>query len=559
MPVDSLKNSCPAWVGHLVFLLILAVVTGVAYSNSLFSPFVFDDLVNIVDKSTMQMTALTWKSMQRAAAEGVCAKRWLPNLSFGLNYYFHGYEVFGYHLVNLAVHLLTAYLFYGFSFTTLTLPQIGFKPRVAVELSLVAALLWAVHPLQTNAVTYLVQRMTSMAAFFYLAALLCYVRGRLVFLANRLLPEKQNHFAPAAIIFPFFPLRSYLWWTGSLLCGLAAMLSKENSAMLVLIIPAYEFYFLREQTVKPDYKKIIPALLITFTVLFVVGWLYLGTNPFTAITHGFGGRDFTMLERLLTESRIIFHYLSLILLPLPSRLNLAYDYQISHSLLVPPQTLLALLGIIGLLVLTAYLFKRHKLLSFGLFWFLANLAIESTIIPLELIFEHRLYLPSTMLILALVVGLAQIFRERQVMRRLFLAVLIVLLGLGTWQRNKAWASEISLWSDVVKKSPNLSRGYDYLGRAYNIAERYQDAFDVYQDAARRGIDEVGIYNNWGKAAFNLGKIDRAVDLLEHAVQLEPRHSESHYNLGVAYGTLGRQDEARREMALGMKLNELKQR
>ena len=246
------------------------------------------------------------------------------------------------------------------------------------------------------------------------------------------------------------------------------------------------------------------------------------------------------------------------MLPLPSRLNLAYDYPLSHSLFAPPQTILAVLGIIGLIYLIVYLFKRHKFLSFGLFWFLANLAIESTIIPLELIFEHRLYLPSTMLILAGVIFLYQLFENKKQMLRLSLIMVTVLLCLFTWQRNKVWSSEINLWADVVKKSPELPRAYDFLGRAYNIEQRYQDAFDVYQSAVRRGIDGVGIYNNWGKAAFNLGKIERAVELLEHAVKLDKKHAESHYNLGVAYGSLGRNAEARREMMRGMQLNQLKQ-
>ncbi|MBU0484581.1 MAG: tetratricopeptide repeat protein [Proteobacteria bacterium] len=573
---------------HLFLLpaLVLLILTTLTYANSFQTPFSFDDEQNITENHALRINKLSWNSLHQLTTRSPLKHRWLPNLSFGLNYYFHGYEVFGYHLVNLAIHLLTAFLLYGLSFTTLILPQIDFKPRAAMELSLIAALLWAVHPLQTNAVTYLVQRMTSMAAFFYLAALLCYVRGRLAFLACRSLPEKQKHPFPVAT---FFPIRSYLWWTGSLLCGLAAMLSKENSAMLVLIIPAYEFYFLRNQAKKTDYKIIVPSLLITFVVLYVVGWLYLGTNPFTAITHGFGGRDFTMLERLLTESRIIFHYLGLILLPLPSRLNLAYDYQISHSLLAPPQTLLALLGIIGLLVLTAYLFKRHKLLSFGLFWFLANLAIESTILPLELIFEHRLYLPSTMLILAGVVGLAQIFAQRQILRRLFFALVIMFLCLGTWQRNKVWASEISLWSDVVKKSPNLGRGYANLGRAHEMAGNHLKAISILREAIRLdhkngtpwlnlgrsyerlnllteakncfeqalghpNVSPAKIHNNLAIIYIKLDDLPRALTEAAAAIQFDPLLVDPWLNQGVVFGLLGRHQLAEKSFRQGLNLD-----
>jgi tetratricopeptide (TPR) repeat protein len=196
-------------------------------------------------------------------------------------------------------------------------------------------------------------------------------------------------------------------------------------------------------------------------------------------------------------------------------------------------------------------------LSFGLLWFLANLLIESTIIPLELIFEHRLYLPSSMLILAVVVLIYGLWESRQQAMRLSWAAVIIVLCLFTWQRNVVWGSEISLWRDVIAKSPNLPRVYQNLGRAYNIDERYQEAFDLFQQADNQEFDEVNIYNSWGKAAFQLGMIERSVELLERAVQLDKYHPESHYNLGVAYGSQGRVAEARREMIMGMGLQQPK--
>lgn len=523
---------------HLAALAILTVILTGIYLNSFQVPFVFDDLENVVEKTSMQMTSISYNSLYRATFEGVNSRRWVPNLSYALNYYFGGHDVWGYHLFNLLVHIMTSLVLYGLFFTTLTLPRLGFSQRRAAEIALIAAVVWAAHPLQTNAVTYIVQRMTSMAALFYLASLLFYVRGRL---------QKR------------LSLRCGAFWVASLVCGLLALASKENSAMLLPIILAYEFYFLRDTEKQLVSMKGLALVAISLLGTLAIGWMYLGKISLLSFVGGYGGRDFTLLERLLTETRIVLHYLTLLVLPLPSRLNLDYDYGISSSILSPPITLLAILVIICLVGLIFALYRRHRLLSFGLLWFMANLVIESTVIPLELIFEHRLYLPSPMLILAFVVAIYGLRNFRQKTLRLSWAAVIIVLCLFTWQRNVVWSSEINLWRDVVTKSPELPRAYSYLGRAYNIEERYQESFDFFQQAPPGNVYDANFYNNWGKAAFQLGKTKQAVELLERAVRLDYNHPEGHYNLGVAYGSLGRVPEARREMILGMGLQQLSQR
>lgn len=526
------KKLSGLWSVHLACLAILTIIISIIYSNTFHSPFVFDDIDNIVEKTSMQMTTLTYNSLHRAVFEGRIAQRWLPNLSYALNYYFGGGKVWGYHLLNLLVHIATAMVLYGLFFTTLTLPRPGFSPRRATEISLMSALLWAVHPLQTNAVTYIVQRMTSMGALFYLASLLLYVLGRLK-------GRRQKS--------------RYGFWFGSLLCALLALGCKENSGLLPLIIFAYEFYFLRKEGSYRYSREALVALAIAVSGFLLIARNYIDLSLLFSISEHYGIRDFTLTERLLTEARVIFHYLSLIVYPLPSRLNLTYDYEISHGLLAPPITMVAVFGILLLIGLTIYLFKRERLLSFGLLWFLANLVIESTVIPLELVFEHRLYLPSSMLIFAVVVLLSRFWQSQPWARYFLWSAVIIVLCLFTWQRNAVWASEISLWQDIVEKSPGLPRAYSYLGRAYNMEGRYQEAFDLFEQAPKQEFNDVNVYNNWGKAAFQIGKIDRAVELLEHAVKLSVNHYESHYNLGLAYSSQGRIAEARQEMAVGMGL------
>jgi tetratricopeptide (TPR) repeat protein len=527
------KQQSLSWPLHIAALIILALISAIIYSNSFKAPFVFDDLGNIVEVTSVQMTTLNYESLQRATFEGRLPRRWLPNLSFGLNYYFGGHEVWGYHLLNLVVHILTAMVLYGLFFTTLTLPRLNFSPRRAAEISLISAMVWAVHPLQTNAVTYIVQRMTSMAALFYLSALLFYVRGRLL---NR------------------FEAKRYAFWAASLLCGLMALVSKENSAMLPPIILAYEFYFLRDGKRRINYRKSIVSLGISLLSILAIGWVYIGHSSLLAILGNFKYRDFTLVERLLTETRIIFHYLSLIVLPLPSRLNFDYDYTISSSLLSPPLTLVATLGIACLIGLTIYLFRRHRLLSFGLLWFLANLLIESTIIPLELVFEHRLYLPSSMLILAVVALSYGLWGMRQQVLPLLWTIVIIVLCLFTWQRNVVWGSELSFWQDVVDKSPGKARGNDSLGSAHYREGDLDRATKYYEQAVSLDPSFYKAYDNLGKTYLETGLIDKSIKAHRKAIKIKPTFSKAYFNLGAAYFNKGLKDEAIRAFQQAIKIN-----
>lgn len=608
-------------VGGLRLLLpvvIIGVALAAAYGNSFHGPFVFDDLRSIADNDALRLDSLQFSNLLTAATSGPTENRWLPNISFALNYYVDGGgEVWGFHLVNLAVHFAASLVFFGLAFTTLTLPVFNQRYPRAAEVALAATLVWALHPLQTNAVTYLVQRMTSMSALFFLASLLLYVRGRLRIKAG-------------AQPFGMFVL--------SLFCAGLAVISKENAVMLPVMIVGYEFFFLSAVNWQREWRKAVAAIGLALFVVLLFAWAYLGRDFVGGILAGYGGRDFTLAERLLTESRVFFLYVSLLVAPLPSRLNFCHDINLSHHLFAPPQTALAVVALAGLLVLVPYLFRRDRLASFAIFWFIANLLIESTVIPLELIFEHRLYLPSTFLFLAAVAGGYRLTGKRWPLLRVLVVVLIVACALGTWQRNKVWASEKSLWEDVVEKSPGLVRGYINLSHVYVVAGqntqaerilvqglavdrqrngetvrvgsdaarqraqmhavlatiywksgRWQGAFlhaeqalradqdntmaliskgiyyekmgrsgkavSMYVAAGVRGEKSVDLFNNWGMSYFSLGRVDEAIDLFHRALALDANHAESHYNLGIAYGSKGLFAEAQREMAFAIQLQQ----
>ncbi|MDH4320457.1 MAG: DLW-39 family protein [Desulfobulbaceae bacterium] len=605
----------------LGLVLVVGLAVAAVYGNSMQAPFVFDDEPNIVNNEALHIDSLGLPALLAAAGSGPSADRWLANLSFALNYYLGGGEVWGFHLVNVVVHAAAALVFFGLSLTTLTLPVFqNCYPR-AREIALAATLLWALHPLQSNAVTYLVQRMASLSALFFMASLWCYALARLTTGSK----ARQNG---------LFAL--------SACCGGLALASKENAAMLPVMILGYEWFFLEGLSWRRHRRRLLTVTAIAVAVVLGLAALYLGGDFYAAIQAGYARWDFTLPERLLTEPRVLFMYLGLILLPLPSRLNLCHDVVVSRGLFAPPTTAACLVGLAVLAALAVWLYRRERLLSFGIFWFLGNLLIESSFLPLYPMFEHRLYLPSTFLALAVVAGGYRLVaggsaRFRWALR-LLLVALVVAGGLLTWQRNQVWADELTLWQDVVTKSPGLVGGYQNLGKilmtrgrdaeaekvlrtgvvigsgkasaqrvgsdtaislghlhyllsrlyfrhgregdasaAIDAALRYDPnhakamvskairleqaglspaAVQFYRAAALRGEESAELYCNWAVSLFSLGRLDEAITLLRRAIELEPGHADSHYNLGVAYGGKGMAAEARHEMALAIQLQQL---
>jgi hypothetical protein len=331
----------------VLFFLMAAIL--LLYSNTFQSPFTFDDS-QILDNYFISQDEISLETLKFVPAMSPNKRRMLPNLSFALNYYFGNSDVTGYHLFNIIIHILVAFVLCLLAKTTLGLPGLANRFQRTGEIAFAAALFWAVHPLQINAVTYIIQRMTSMATLFFLLALLCYIKARI---------SKDNS-------------RRIILFIGATLLGVMALLSKENSGMLPVMILGYEFFLLPGHDRKgQNRKKLLTITVGALVVFLLICWLFLGNDPLSRVLGGYGAREFTLGQRLLTETRIVIHYLSLLVLPLPGRLNLAYDYQLSTGLFIPPETLLAIICLIGLT------YKKDRLAAFAIFWLLGNLAVES--------------------------------------------------------------------------------------------------------------------------------------------------------------------------------------
>ena len=358
---------------HLIAMGLIAGVALVAYSNTFYVPFNFDDIPNIINNPNIQIKVFTWERLwqliKNTYKESI---RVFSYFTLALNYYFGELNVFGYHLVNFFIHIASGIFLYWFLILTFNLSSLKEKyGMISYKVSLFASLIFVCHPIQTQSVTYIVQRMASMAGMFYLLSLVLYIKGRLS-----------------------IGRRRYFYFGGTILTYLLGVFSKENVAILPFFIGLYEVYFFQNLDMSPKGKRILCGFVLGLFLLGAFGFILWGQRYIDVIREGYQYRTFTLSERVLTQFRVVLYYVTLLIYPHPSRLNLDYDFPISKTILDPPTTLISISIIIALIGYSIYTARKRPILSFCILWYFGNLVIESSIFPLEMVFEHRLYLPA---------------------------------------------------------------------------------------------------------------------------------------------------------------------
>ncbi len=499
-------------IGLLALLLVLW--TGLIYANTFDVPFYFDDAANIEENSYIHLQRITLGAVASAGVKSFLSTRPVANISFALNHYFHQDSVAGYHALNILIHSLAGvFVFLFFKATLWTAPGRHKISRPEI-IAFLAAFLWLVHPIQTQTITYVVQRMNSLAALFYIASMYCYVRGRIS-------GEKKLIWS---------------WFAGSLFSGFLALGSKEIAATLPFFIFLYEWYFF--QDLRWDWlKKRLPALigLLLFTVAVI--FVYFGKNPFDTLLATYVHRKFSLTERVFTEFRVILFYLGLLILPLPSRLSLEHDFALSHSLFSPITTVVSFGALVMFLGLAIYLAKRERLLSFCILWFLGNLVIESSVIGLEILFEHRLYLPSMFFFLLIVLLVSRIVKKEILLWSGF-AVVICLLSYWTIERNNLWRNPIAFWQESIRKARTNPRPYTNLGLAFYEKGMVVEAISYNQQALKIDPFFIAAHNNLGVAYQKIGRLDEAMNHFLIMLKANPTIPKVHNNLGNIYARKG---------------------
>ena len=534
-------NRLPSWILHFALVAFLGLL---AYSNTFDVPFLFDDHDNIVDNSIIKDKEYFLSPSKAAGFPKYddFISRYVGYLTFALNYNLHGLDVTGYHVTNIAIHIINAFLVYLIVLLTFRTPRMKESKAAAGAgyIALFSALLFVSHPVQTQAVTYIIQRFASLAACFYLASLTCYITARL--------SEKRT------------PRISF--YVLSFLFAVLAMKTKETAFTLPLAAALYEWMFFRGEF-KKRLIRLLPLLLTMLIIpLSLISLDFQGEEIIKDIAETTRVGDLSRTDYLLTEFRVLVTYLRLLLIPLNQ--NLDYDYPLYHSFLDPP-VFLSFLLLICILGLGVYLLGRSRtgdkagrLAAFGVFWFFLALSVESSIIPLHVIFEHRVYLPSAGVFWAvstgaylLIAGLKHKGTRTLAVSSMVLVPLV--LSYAAYERNNVWGTERGLWEDVVSKSPNKARGYNNLGNAYHTEGQIDVAIDNFMIALSLDPDNEVTHYNLGNAYRDKGLPEKAIDQYLTAVRLRPGYAEAHNNLGNAYRAGGNTEKAIEHLLISIKL------
>ena len=641
-------------------LLLIALVGLAAYSNTFSVPFQFDDIWNVAENPVVKDLGNFTSSL---IGYRFNPRRYIGYLTLALNYRYGGPEVTGYHIVNLGIHIANALLVYFLVlliFRTPYFKETGIRnqglgtgnekqktetgetiynfqssipsPQSPVPnfIALFSALLFVSHPIQTQAVTYIVQRFTSLATTFYLLSVVTYIKGRLLSQRSAVSGQRseEDNRQSDDSRFTIHDSRSTItWYLLSLLCAVLAMKTKEIAFTLPAIIILCEFTFFRS----PLKKKLLFLIPVLLTLAIIpmsllhsdksLGDVLSDLSEKTRIQTNISRGDY-----LMTEMRVIATYLRLIFLPVNQ--NLDYDYPINHSFLTPPVFLsfLLLASLFGAAVWLMFKSQRalgdqqsadsnqrkeednegsmgscqrseedrrqsdysrftfhdsrftlYRLAAFGVFWFFITLSVESSFIPIaDVIFEHRVYLPSVGFFIAITaavfvcVNRFAAHRAKSMersdeksasylltpLRFSLCALLILVLGLSaaSYKRNSIWRDNLGLWEDVVSKAPANARAHNNLCFIYNERGRVNEAMKHCREAVRLRPGYLDARVNLGIVYNAKGMADAAIAQFMTALRLNPSDADAHNNLGIAYVSKGMLDQAIAHYLTAVKLD-----
>jgi pentatricopeptide repeat protein len=491
-----------------VLIIILSILAFIIYSNTFNSPFVFDDYRSIVLSDSIRDNSIFTKFN---------AQRYVALLTFAINYKINGLEVKWYHIINVVIHLINALLV--FMLVERVLRLMGEASGRLI--SIITAIVFLAHPIQTQSVTYIVQREASLAALFAITSILFYIAYR----------ESGD--------------KVYSFYILSLICALLAYKTKENTASLPLIIFLLEIILFRKQlSIKKIIVHALPyALLIIVIPLSLIkvsemdGKLLNNIDEVLAETESISRGVY-----FYTQQKVLLTYIRLILLPYKQAFD--YYFPLSNSLF-EFKTFLCFLFNAGLIVGAVLLIKRLPVVSFGVMWFYIFLIIESTFFPIrDVIWEHRIYLPSVGFILSVIYILYLINEKTRI--KLFLPICIVIIlifSYATYERNKVWKDDLTLFKDSVEKHPQKARNHFSLGSAYMRRGMNDEAIKELQEALRLDDNMVGARVNLAICYLARRELERARQEFIKVLKQRPGYPLASYKLALIYMEKGEIDAA----------------
>jgi Flp pilus assembly protein TadD len=511
-----------ALLGIRIFPLFIAAAGLFAFHNSFAGTFIFDDLPAIEDNPAI-------RHLWPFNGTDILHSGSLVALSLSLNHALGGMQSWGYHHVNLFIHILAGLTLYGVVRRSLLMKTGGARsPDAAACIAVVTALIWVVHPLQTESVTYIIQRSESMAGLFYLLTLYCTLRGA----------------EP--------PGRSR-WWYGAAVATCAlGMASKEVMVTAPVVLLLYDRVFLSDSLGQALHRRwgLYVGLIVTWS--FLAGRV---TDLFNfgragEATVGFVVRGITPWQYALTQPEIILHYLWLTVWPINQCLDYGWPAVNDMTTAMRPALLIgALLG------LTLWALRRRPGLGFCGASFFLILAPTSSFVPLrDLAFEHRMYLPLAAIILLMVLGASALWKGfsprlisnsfgRACTVGVLVGVVVVVLSLLTIRRNEDYRSAMVMWTDVVAKRPGNPRGHNNVGSELLLQGRVNEGIPHLLHAIRLRPDYARAHYNLGTGLLRLGRFGEATVALREAILFEPNDDKAHHNLGNCLFRLAQVPEA----------------
>ena len=518
--IDDRSHARARGAPDAVLFMSLVLIGVVAYANSLHGVFLFDDVHHIVENERIRTLA--------PLSHLLAVRRPVVELSLAINYAVGGLDPRGYHVVNIAIHLLAGLTLFGVVRRTLSLAATRATTAAASATAFVISAIWIVHPLQTQSVTYVIQRGESLMGLFYLLTIYGLIRG-----------------ASAG--------GRRLWYVAAVVACALGMGSKGVMVTAPIVALLFDAVFLAGSLGTALRRRwgLSLGLAATWMVLVqagVVRGVLSASRP--SGTVGFSYSGSTPWEYLLTQPGVIRHYLRLALWPNP--LCLDYGWPVARSLAavaLPAAILVAILGVVVWAIV-----RRPKLGFLGA-WFFVILAPTSSIIPIQdPAYEHRMYLPLAAVIALVVLALRFLLdrasaqrqwadRSRRAWASTVAAIAVLLLVILTIRRNAVYADELRMWNDVVAQRPDNARAQYNLGRQLDDRGRSDEAFDRYRRAVQLNSAFALAHNNLGMALLRRGEAGEALEHFQRAVLLKPRYADAQNNLGAVLVQIGRIDEA----------------
>ncbi len=481
-----------------------------AYANSLTGPFVFDDLRGIVNNESIRKLWPLNDALNPPMHATGAGGRPIVNLSLAVNYAIGGLDVRGYHVFNMMVHGLVALVLMGFVRRTLMRPVLSQKfAGASLPLSFAVALLWALHPLQTESVTCVIQRSESLGGLFYLLTLYAFVRS--------IEGEKVRCWQIICV--------------GVCLIGMA---TKEFIATVPVIALLYDRTFVAG-TFKVAWQqrwRFYCGLMSTWLLL---AYLVI-VNESRAGMVGFG-LGMSSWDYALTQCRAIVMYLKLSLWPSP--LVLDYGSEVVTGL---GEVWLQGVLLLVLVVATFVALVRKPVLGFVAFTFFSILAPSSSFIPLttQTIAEHRMYLPLAGVLVLVVLGFYARLGKRVIP---YAVALAVIAGIATAYRNQDYRTTTSIWSDTVEKSPDNPRARLNLGSSFSAEGRLEAALREFKAALRLDPQSAITVYNIGNVYLRMERFEEATKHYTQAIELDPDYGMAHYGLGCVLISMGRIEDS----------------